>query len=82
MLAKRNENAGDANPLMMAQMVPTKMSGHSDVLRRMISRKDTGGISSSCVKKDIQHMIHCATSSVLKFSLSHFLCFLFFNKKN
>lgn len=41
-------NAGCKAPLMMAQMVPTKMYGHSERLRRITLENGTRGIFSSC----------------------------------
>lgn len=47
-LEKMIANTGCIAPLMMAQMVPTKMYGHSELLSLITLKKDTGGTSSSC----------------------------------
>lgn len=51
-LEKMMANTGCMAPLMVAQMVPTRMYGHSGIFRRIILRNDTGGTSSSCRKKE------------------------------
>lgn len=47
-LEKMTANIGCITPLIMAQMSPTKMYGHSVRLRRNTLTNDTGGIFSSC----------------------------------
>lgn len=46
-LEKTMANTGCIAPLMAAQMIPTKMYGHSELLRRSTVRNDTGGAASS-----------------------------------
>ena len=53
-LEKRIANIGCIAPLMMAQIVPTRMKGHSEMFRRITCRNDTGGTSSSCKTDEVE----------------------------
>lgn len=48
--AKTRVIIGNVTPVMMAQIVPTKIYGHSVMLRWSTSKNDTGGTFSSCKK--------------------------------
>lgn len=43
-------STGCMAPVITAQMVPTKIYGHSEMLKRITLKNDTGGTFSSCRK--------------------------------
>lgn len=51
-LEKMIANIGCMSPLMMAQMVPTRIYGHSERLKRRTFRNDRGGTLSSCRRRN------------------------------
>lgn len=66
-LEKMTANKGCMAPLIAAQMVPMKMYGHSELLRRSTVKNDTGGASSSCRHKGKNQVSACVSASLSLF---------------
>lgn len=65
-LEKMTANTGCMAPLIAAQMVPMKMYGHSELLRRSTVKNDTGGASSSCRHKGKDRVSACVSASLFQ----------------
>lgn len=72
-LERMTPNAGCIAPLIMAAMQPTKMKGHSELLRRISLKNDAGGLFSSCKN---HHELGYTEARIISIEQNFFFSFL------